>query len=82
MINAEEMRQLADDARRAKEKAIRVEASRWLRVYEDEMKAKCEDGEYILPRHKLEEVNESLRITLINLGYEVEYNNEGIAIKW
>lgn len=82
MINVEEMRKLRNEANEAMRKAIKTETSRWLRMYEDEMKAKCEEGEYILPRHKMEEVNESLRITLINLGYEVEYNNEGIVIKW
>lgn len=82
MINAKIMRKMMEDARRVKEEAIRAEAARWLRIYETDMEAKCEEGAYLLPRHNDKEVNESVYATLNALGYECEYKDKGILIKW
>ena len=82
MINAKMMRAMAQNARRAKEETIRAEAARWLRIYESYMEANCEKGAYLLPRHDDNEVNESVYATLNALGYECEYKDNGILIKW
>ena len=82
MINAKTMRAMAQNARRAKEETIRAEAARWLRIYEAYMEAHCEKGAYLLPRHDDNEVNESVYATLNALGYECEYKDNGILIKW
>ena len=82
MINAKIMRKMMENAHRAKEETIRAEAARWLRIYESDMKAKCEEGAYLLPRHDDNEVNESVYATLNALGYECEYKDKGILIKW
>ena len=82
MINAKMMREMTENARRVKEETIRAEAARWLRIYEADMKAKCEEGAYLLPRHNENEVNESVYAALNALGYECEYKHNGILIKW
>ena len=82
MINAKIMRKMMENARRVKEENIRAEAARWLRIYETDMEAKCEEGAYLLPRHNDNEVNESVYATLNALGYECEYKDKGILIKW
>ena len=82
MINAKMMRKMAENALRAKEENIRDEATRWLRIYEAYMEAHCEEGAYLLPRHDDNEVNESVYATLNALGYECEYKDNGILIKW
>ena len=82
MINAKMMRKMAENALRAKEENIRAEATRWLRIYEAYMEAHCEEGAYLLPRHDDNEVNESVYATLNALGYECEYKDNGILIKW
>lgn len=82
MINAKMMREMTENAHRVKEETIRAEAARWLRIYEADMKAKCEEGAYLLPRHNENEVNESVYATLNALGYECEYKDNGILIKW
>ena len=82
MINAKIMRKMMENARRVKEETIRAEAARWLRIYETDMEAKCEEGAYLLPRHNDNEVNESVYATLNALGYECEYKDKGILIKW
>ena len=82
MINAKIMRKMMEDARRVKEETIRQEAARWLRIYEAYMEAHCEEGAYLLPRHDDNEVNESVYAMLNALGYECEYKDKGILIKW
>ena len=82
MINAKMMRKMAENALRAKEENIRQEGARWLRIYEAYMEAHCEEGAYLLPRHDDNEVNESVYATLNALGYECEYKDNGILIKW
>lgn len=82
MINAKMMRTMAQNALRAKEESVKAEAARWLRIYEAYMEAHCEEGAYLLPRHDDNEVNESVYATLNALGYECEYKNNGILIKW
>ena len=82
MINAKMMRAMTQNALRAKEESVKAEAARWLRIYESDMKAKCEEGAYLLPRHNDNEVNESVYATLNALGYECEYKDRGILIKW
>ena len=82
MNNAKIMRKMMENARRVKEETIRAEAARWLRIYETDMEAKCEEGAYLLPRHNDNEVNESVYATLNALGYECEYKDKGILIKW
>ena len=82
MINAKMMRAMTQNARRVKEETIRAEAARWLRIYEAYMEAHCEEGAYLLPRHDDNEVNESVYATLNALGYECEYKDNGILIKW
>ena len=82
MINAKMMRAMTQNALRAKEESVKAEAARWLRIYESDMKAKCEEGAYLLPRHDDNEVNESVYATLNALGYECEYKDKGILVKW
>ena len=82
MINAKMMRAMTQNALRAKEETIRAEAARWLRIYEAYMEANCEEGVYLLPRHDDNEVNESVYATLNALGYECEYKDRGILVKW
>ena len=82
MINAKMMRAMTQNALRAKEESVKAEAARWLRIYESDMKAKCEKGAYILPRHNENEVNERVAAVLNALGYECEYKDNGILIKW
>ena len=82
MINAKMMRAMTQSALRAKEESVKAEAARWLRIYESDMKAKCEEGAYLLPRHDDNEVNESVYATLNALGYECEYKDKGILVKW
>lgn len=82
MINAKMMRTMAQNALRAKEESVKAEAARWLRIYEAYMEAHCEEGAYLLPRHDDNEVNESVYATLNALGYECEYKDNGILIKW
>ena len=82
MINAKMMRAMTQNALRAKEESVISEAARWLRIYESDMKAKCEEGAYLLPRHDDNEVNESVYATLNALGYECEYKDKGILVKW
>ena len=82
MINAKMMRAMTQNALRAKEETIRAEAARWLRIYEAYMEANCEKGAYLLPRHDDNEVNESVYATLNALGYECEYKDKGILVKW
>ena len=82
MINAKMMREMKENALRAKEESVKAEASRWLRIYEAYMEANCEEGAYLLPRHDDNEVNESVYATLNALGYECEYKDNGILIKW
>ena len=68
--------------KKTKEETIRAEAARWLRIYEAYMEANCEEGAYLLPRHDDNEVNESVYATLNALGYECEYKDKGILVKW
>ena len=82
MINAKMMRAMTQNALRAKEESVRAEAARWLRIYEAYMEANCEKGAYLLPRHDDNEVNESVYATLNALGYECEYKDKGILVKW
>lgn len=82
MINAKMMREMKENARRAKERSVISEAARWLRIYEAYMEANCEEGAYLLPRHDDNEVNESVYATLNALGYECEYKDKGILVKW
>lgn len=82
MINAKMMRAMTQNALRAKEESVKAEAARWLRIYESDMKAKCEEGAYLLPRHNENEVNERVAAVLNALGYECEYKDDGILIKW
>ena len=82
MINAKMMRAMTQNALRAKEESVRAEAARWLRIYESDMKANCKEGVYLLPRHDDNEVNESVYATLNALGYECEYKDKGILVKW
>ena len=82
MINAKMMRVMTQNALRAKEESVKAEAARWLRIYEANMEANCEEGAYLLPRHDDNEVNESVYATLNALGYECEYKDNGILIKW
>ena len=82
MINAKIMRKMMENARRVKEETIRQEGARWLRIYEAYMEAHCEEGAYLLPRHNENEVNERVAAVLNALGYECEYKDNGILIKW
>ena len=82
MINAKMMRAMTQNALRAKEESVKAEAARWLRIYEAYMEANCEKGAYLLPRHDDNEVNESVYATLNALGYECEYKDKGILVKW
>ena len=82
MINAKMMREMKENARRAKERFVISEAARWLRIYEAYMEANCEEGAYLLPRHDDNEVNESVYAMLNALGYECEYKDKGILVKW
>ena len=82
MINAKMMRAMTQNALRAKEESVKAEAARWLRIYEAYMEANCEEGAYLLPRHDDNEVNESVYATLNALGYECEYKDKGILVKW
>ena len=82
MINAKMMRAMTQNALRAKEESEAAEAARWLRIYEAYMEANCEKGAYLLPRHDDNEVNESVYATLNALGYECEYKDKGILVKW
>ena len=82
MINAKMMRAMTQNALRAKEESVKAEAARWLRIYEAYMEANCEEGAYLLPRHDDNEVNESVYAMLNALGYECEYKDKGILVKW
>lgn len=82
MINAKTMRKMMEDAHKAKEETIRQEGARWLRIYEANMEANCEEGAYLLPCHDDNEVNEFVSATLNALGYECEYKDKGILVKW
>ena len=82
MINAKMMRAMTQNALRAKEESVKAEAARWLRIYEAYMEANCEEGAYLLPRHNENEVNERVCAVLNALGYECEYKDNGILIKW
>ena len=82
MINAKMMRAMTQNALRAKEESEAAEAARWLRIYESDMKSKCEEGAYLLPRHNENKINERAYAMLNALGYECEYKDNGILIKW